>query len=225
MPYVRISTPEVSYVFEADSTPEALDLFAVKAGYDDFEDLAKAYGRNIDDAEAHLTIHHPDADELIEEIVDEAMASNILEDWARAPFRTVEAWVAWCVDGKDGDAARAIAAKHGIDASELVDALRQALSKRELSDINLPFEKVARDMVSTSDTIREVRDALMEVHAVIGDEGMAAWFRKGLGPEVPAFADEPDDVHRFAWSWDDKQILVQEETSSAFALYYKDRED
>lgn len=137
--YTRISTTAATSIFETERRDEAIAAFARAAGYASYGELADALGKSREEAEAELSIDIVSAADVVEPLLERALKSDAVEDGAETPFASAEAWAAWCLEGADGDAIRQFAAQHGLDASPLIEAARDELSRCDLEAINQPF--------------------------------------------------------------------------------------
>jgi hypothetical protein len=170
-PYVRISTEAATHLFEVETAEAALDAFARQAGYRDHAELAKTLGQTPDQAADDLFIEHVTAADLIKEVVDKALASDVVEDGAEEPFTDAFNWADWCVEGSDGDAVRDLAKKHGLEPAHLVGALHKALRGRDLADINAPFGAPSVERVN--EIANDIFPAVME--SVRGGSDLDSW--------------------------------------------------
>jgi hypothetical protein len=222
MQYVRIDNPQFTHFFETIDIDEALDLHAQVGGAASFEALAETVGKTVDEAKDGLNISVVDPADVVAEIAAEALDSDALTGGAETPFRSARDWADWCIEGSDGDAVRTLAQLHDLDVDPLMTALREALSERDLDDINRPFLDRAKDAVREAESLEELRSALMGVHELIGDGGMRAWFGRSFADgEVPHWGPEPRDLD-YVWSWDDERVLVDAE-DGGFDLDFRDR--
>ncbi|SFU94238.1 MULTISPECIES: hypothetical protein [unclassified Methylobacterium] len=171
MSYIRIDTEAATYLFEAETVPEALDAFAHRADYRDYAELARTLGKTVEQAEADLTIAHVTAADIVRDIAAEAMASDAVEDGAEEPFTDVFNWADWCVEGSDGDAVRELAKTHGLEPAYLIDALHKALRDRDLADINAPFGAPSVERVNQ--IANDIFPAVME--SVRGGSELDSW--------------------------------------------------
>lgn len=134
--YTRISTEAATSLYETEDRDVAIASFARAAG---FAELADVLGETTEEAEADLDIDTVSAADVVSPLLDRALESDAVEDGAEVPFASAEAWADWCLEGADGDAIRAFAKLHGVDASPLVEAARDELSRCDLDAINAPF--------------------------------------------------------------------------------------
>ncbi|SEO94155.1 hypothetical protein SAMN04487843_105115 [Methylobacterium sp. ap11] len=222
MQYVRIDNPQYTHLFETADIGEALDRAAQAGGAASFEASAETAGKTVDEARGELDIAVVGAADVVADIAAEALDSDALAGGAETPFASARDWADWCIEGSDGDAVRALAHLHDLDVDPLVGALREALSERDLDDINKPFLDRAKEAVREAESLDELRSALMGVHELIGDDGMRAWFGRSFSDgEVPHWGPEPRELD-YVWSWDDERVLVDAE-DGPFDLDFRDR--
>lgn len=221
MQYVRIDNPQFTQIFETADIDEALDRHARIGGAADFGELAADRGKTVDEAKDELSFAVVDAGDIVAEIAAEALDSDVIDGGAETPFRSTRDWADWCIKGSDGDAVRALTRLHDLDVAPLIGALREALSERDLDSINQPFLDRAKEAVREAENLEGVRQALMGVHELIGDDGMRDWFGRSFSDgEVPHWGPEPRDLD-YVWSWDDEQSLVDAEDGD-FDLTFRD---
>jgi len=222
MQYVRIETLQFTHFFETTDVDEALDRHARIGGAVSFEAAAYDLGKTVEEAKEGLGIDVVDPADVVADIVAEALDSDVLDGSAETPFASAREWADWCCCGSDGEAVRALARLHNLDVDPLMDALHKALHERSLDDVNRPFLDRAKDAVREAESLEGVRQALMGVHDLIGDDGMRDWFgRSFLDGEVPHWGPEPRDLD-YVWSWDDERVLVDAE-DGPFDLEFRDR--
>ncbi|MEH3143984.1 MAG: hypothetical protein PGN34_01180 [Methylobacterium frigidaeris] len=222
MQYVRIETPQYTHIFETTDIDEALDRHARIGGATSFEASAYDLGKTVEEAKEELGIDVVGAGDIVADIVAEALDSDVLELDAEAPFSSAREWASWCVCGLDGEAVRALARLHDLDVDPLMDAFYEALSERDIDDINAPFLDRAKAAVREATSLEGLRSALMGIHKLIGDDGMRAWFGRSFSDgEVPHWGPEPRDLD-YVWSWDDEHLLVDAE-DGGFDLSFRDR--